>query len=43
MLCDRFVVSSLAYQGYGRGLDLQMLKRISLAATEGLEADLTCF
>lgn len=29
VLCDRFVDSSLAYQGYGRGLDLGMLQTVN--------------
>jgi dTMP kinase len=41
VLCDRFVDSTLAYQGYGRGLDLQVLRRLCDAATGGLEPDLT--
>ena len=41
VLCDRFVDSTLAYQGYGRGIDVEALRRISAAATGGLEPDLT--
>jgi len=41
VLCDRFVDSTLAYQGYGRGLDLNALKLISRFATADLVPDLT--
>ena len=41
VLCDRFVDSTLAYQGYGRGLDLVMLREICRIATGGLEPRLT--
>ena len=41
VLCDRFVDSTLAYQGYGRGLDLQALNLISRFATGDLVPDLT--
>ncbi len=41
ILCDRFVDSTLAYQGYGRGLDLNALKSISQFATTNLQPDLT--
>ncbi|HEY9084718.1 MAG TPA: dTMP kinase [Candidatus Tyrphobacter sp.] len=41
VLCDRFADSTLAYQGYGRGLDLPTLRLLCLAATGGLEPDLT--
>ena len=41
VLCDRFVDSTLAYQGYGRGLDLDALKLISRFATDNLVPDLT--
>ena len=36
VLCDRFVDSSLAYQGYGRGLDLEMLRVINTFALHKL-------
>jgi dTMP kinase len=41
VLCDRFADSTLAYQGYGRLLDLDMLRQITLFATGGLVPALT--
>ncbi len=41
VVTDRFSGSSLAYQGYGRGLDLDLVRSISGAATGGLEPDVT--
>ena len=41
MLCDRFADSTLAYQGYGRLLDLDTLRQITLFATGGLVPALT--
>jgi dTMP kinase len=40
VLCDRYAESTLAYQGYGRGLDLESLKVITHFATGGLRPDL---
>lgn len=41
VLCDRFLDSSLAYQGYARGLGMEKVKQLNQFATEGLEPDLT--
>lgn len=42
-LCDRFADSTLAYQGYGHGQDLERLRHVIAAATGGLQPDLTIF
>ncbi len=41
VLCDRFADSTVAYQGYGRGLDLDLVSRLNALATEGVCPDLT--
>lgn len=41
VICDRFTDSTIAYQGYGRGLDVKLVKEINSAATRGLKPDLT--
>jgi dTMP kinase len=41
VVCDRFADSTLAYQGYGRGLDRRVLKSISDFATNRLLPDVT--
>jgi dTMP kinase len=41
VLSDRFAGSTLAYQGYGRGLDRQLIMRLESIATTGLVPDLT--
>lgn len=43
VVSDRYADSSLAYQGYGRGLDLEMLQKITDFATQGLKPDLTLY
>lgn len=43
VLCDRYVLSSLAYQGYGRGLAIEEVRALSRFATEDLTPDLTLF
>jgi len=41
VLCDRFTDSTLAYQGYGLGLDLERLRTLCDFASTGLQPDLT--
>ena len=41
VLCDRFADSTIAYQGYGRGLDLIQLHQVTEIATGGLKPALT--
>ncbi len=41
VICDRFYDSTTAYQGYGRGIDLNLIKQLNRAATASLIPDLT--
>ena len=41
VLADRFIDSTIAYQGYGRGLSIEGLHQLNSLATGGLEPDLT--
>ena len=41
VLCDRFTGSTVVYQGYGRGHDLEMIHQLNQLATGGLKPDLT--
>ncbi|MCC5896692.1 MAG: dTMP kinase [Phormidium sp. BM_Day4_Bin.17] len=41
ILCDRYTHSTLAYQGYGRQLDLELIQQLNAIATGGLQPDLT--
>lgn len=43
VISDRYADSTLAYQGYGRGLDLGVLRTITTFATGGLAPDLTVY
>jgi len=41
ILCDRYTDSTVAYQGYGRQLDLTLINTLNQIATDGLKSDLT--
>ncbi len=41
VVSSRYRLSSLAYQGYGRGIDLELIRRLNEAATGGLKPNLT--
>ncbi len=41
VICDRFADSTIAYQGYGRGLNLETIEEINELATEGIKPHLT--
>jgi dTMP kinase len=41
VLCDRYTDSTIAYQGYGRGLSHSIIDQLNFFATNGLESNLT--
>jgi dTMP kinase len=41
VLCDRFSDASIAYQGYGRKLDLGLIKRLNRLSSQGIKPDVT--
>ena len=41
VICDRYIDSSVAYQGYGRGLSIEMIQTLNDFATGGIVPDLT--
>lgn len=41
VLCDRHIDSTVAYQGFGRGLDIERIKMLNNIATNGRKPDLT--
>jgi dTMP kinase len=41
VVCDRYELSTFAYQGYGRGLDIGQVRALNAFATGGLHPDLT--
>lgn len=43
VICDRFIDSSLAYQGYARGLGIEEVLSINLFATQGRMPDITFY
>lgn len=43
VLCDRYIDSSLAYQGYARGIGIEEVKKINEFAINGLYPDLTIY
>ncbi len=41
VICDRFLDSTLAYQGFGLGMDIVFIKKLGRFATQGIKPDLT--
>ena len=41
VLCDRFTDSTIAYQGFGRGLEISLIGQLKLIAQQGIEPDKT--
>lgn len=41
VICERYTMSTCAYQGYARGLDLNLIETVNHIATSGLKPDLT--
>lgn len=43
IICDRFLDSTVVYQGYGLGMDVKVIKDIGNLVTQGMKPDLTIF
>ena len=43
VICDRFLDSTIAYQGFGLGIDIKLIKSLGSFATQGIKPDLTIF
>lgn len=43
VVCDRFLDSTVAYQGYGLGIDIKLIKNIGRSVISGIKPDLTIF
>lgn len=43
VICDRFTDSTLAYQGYARGIDINVIKKLNDIASSGIKPDLTIY
>jgi dTMP kinase len=41
VLCDRYTDATVAYQGYGRGMDLELIRELNVRVTGGILPDLT--
>lgn len=41
VFCDRYIDSTIAYQGYGRGIDLKLIEQLNEVATQGLRPKCT--
>lgn len=43
VICDRFTDSTIAYQGFGRKIDIKTIEKLNNVATEGIKPDLTLY
>lgn len=43
VICDRFIDSSIVYQGYGRNIDIELIERVNNIALDGIMPHLTLF
>ncbi len=43
VICDRWVDATIAYQGYGSGVDLKLIRALARMVTRGIRPDLTLF
>lgn len=43
VICDRYYYSNLAYQGYGGGIDLDLIYKLNAIATKGIEPDIVFY